>query len=68
MSLQELIPTLRELDRADKLRAVQFLINEIAKEELPFEAGKNYPIWSPYDSHAAANMMLGMLEAEKQNG
>lgn len=35
MSLQELIPTLKELDRADKLRAVQFLINGIAKEELP---------------------------------
>jgi len=68
MSLQELMPTLRELDRADKLRAVQFLVNEIAKEELPFEMGKEYPIWSPYDSHEAAKTMLEMLEADKQNG
>ena len=33
MSLAELLPSLQGLPRADKLRAVQFLVTELAKEE-----------------------------------
>lgn len=33
MSIAELLPTLKKLSRADKLKAMQFLVEELATEE-----------------------------------
>ena len=33
MSVAELLPALRELSRADKLRVMQFLVQDLAQEE-----------------------------------
>jgi hypothetical protein len=61
------MPTLQALPRLDKLRLVQFLIGEIAREEDPgmFEPGASYAIWSPYDSDEAATTLQAMLEQEQ---
>jgi hypothetical protein len=68
MSLTELLPVLQELTRADKLRVLQFLVLELAKEEgalLIPEA--SYPIWSPYEAFDAAAVLLEVLERGKPN-
>ncbi len=66
MQLTELLPTLRDLDRGDKLRAMQFLVTEIAKEDnLLLEANESYPVWSPYNSYDAASILLDALKEEK---
>lgn len=63
MELIELLPTLRELNRPDKLRAVQFLVSELAKEEnVALNVGEFYPIWSPYNSFEAASILLNALK------
>ena len=64
MCLKELLPTLQTLPRADKLRIVQYLVSELAREEgiTLFEADKNYPIWTPYNSFEAADTLLNALE------
>lgn len=55
MSVAELLPALKELPRADKLRIMQSLISELAREEgAILDAGAEYPVWSPYDSFQAA--------------
>jgi hypothetical protein len=62
MSLAELLPVLRSLDRADKLRAMQFLVQELAKEEeslLTTQA--EYDVWSPHNAFDAADTLLGVL-------
>lgn len=65
INLAELLPTLRELNRADKLRAVQYLVSEIAREEdAAFDAGGVHPIWSPYESYEAADVLLAALKEE----
>lgn len=33
MTLTEVLPDLKQLNHADKVRAIQFLANEIAREE-----------------------------------
>lgn len=68
MSLQELLPVLHELKRADKLRVLQFLIVELAREEgvTLLEAGKDYPVWTPLNSFGAANALLNVLNAGKE--
>ncbi|MFM2060425.1 MAG: hypothetical protein RLZZ507_95 [Cyanobacteriota bacterium] len=67
MNAIELFPTLRNLTRADKLKVMQFLVSELAKDEEPsLEQGATYSIVSPLNSHAAAHQLAQLLEADKQ--
>jgi fibrillarin-like rRNA methylase len=65
MSLTDLLPSLRDLDKVDKLKAVQFLVNELAREEdILMHTDETYPIWSPYNSYDAADILLKALNVE----
>jgi hypothetical protein len=65
MKLAELLPSLRELPRADKFRAVQFLTGELAHEESGgLLAGAEYPVWSPSESHEAAATLTRYLREQ----
>jgi hypothetical protein len=64
MSLAELLPAIQALPRPDKFRLVQELIAELAQEE-GIAAGE-YPIWSPYDAHEAAGVLMQLLELDTQ--
>lgn len=68
MSLSELLPSLKELNHTEKLLAVQFLVNEMAKEEnLYFRDDAEYSFWSQVDASEAAATLSQLLESEKQN-
>ncbi len=68
MSLAEVLPNLKTLNRSEKLRVVKILIDEITSEEESFfESGAEYEIWSPYDSFDAAKKLQQMLEENKPN-
>jgi hypothetical protein len=71
MISQELLTTLQQLNRKDKLQALQYLANELANEEGETIAlltdGNSYPIWSPIDAHEAANILQTMLEEKASN-
>ncbi len=56
MSLTELRPVVRALPWREKFLLVQELIAELAQEE--GISTIEYPIWSPYDAHAAAATLL----------
>ena len=64
MSLSELLPMLQTLPRADKMRLIQLLVVDLAREEgVPLvEVGTPYPIWSPYDAYGAATTLLKLLD------
>ncbi len=66
MTTSDLFPTLRELPRAEKLKVMQFLIAELAKEEEPtLQAGATYSLWSPLNSHEAAHKLSQLLESDQ---
>lgn len=67
MSLTKLLPLLQELPRVDKLRVIQFLAVELAKEEgiNLLEANGQYPIWTPLHAFAAADTLLEALHEEE---
>jgi hypothetical protein len=68
MTIDALIPTLRELSRAEKLRAIQFLASELEKEEaLTLKPGTEYEIWSPYDAYEAASQLQQLLDEHNQS-
>jgi hypothetical protein len=47
---------------------MQFLVQELATEEeaLSLQPGVTYHVWSPYNSHEAANKLAALLEQDKQ--
>ena len=67
MTLAELLPALHGLPRADKLRAIQLLASEVAREEgvEVTAAHTPYPIWSPYDAFEGAATLLRVLNEER---
>ncbi|MDQ6693829.1 MAG: hypothetical protein M3014_05325 [Chloroflexota bacterium] len=68
MLTNELLVELHKLDRADKLRAMQFLVGELTSEEDPTTTPTAlYEVWSPYDAAGAAESLLKMLEENKQS-
>ncbi len=70
MSVTELLPNLQKLSRADKFLVMQFLVADLSKEEGienlsdSFQNGAVYPVWSPYDSHQAAQQLMQLLEED----
>lgn len=68
MSVVELLSTLQMLSRADKLKVMQFLVQELAAEEeaLLLQSGATYSVWSPYNSHGAAQKLADLLEEDKR--
>jgi hypothetical protein len=66
MSLTDVLPEVQSLSRIDKIRLIQFLAQELAREEESLiEPGRSYPVWSPDRAFSAAAVLLQVLEDEK---
>ncbi len=66
MTISDLFPALKGLSRVDKLRVMQFLVVELAREEEPaLQQGAIYSVWSPLNSHGAAHKLAQMLELDQ---
>ena len=67
--LVQLFPRLRDLARSEKLYVLQFLISELAQDEEAslLQSNVAYPIWSPYEAHGTADVMLQALEQARGN-
>lgn len=66
MTAAELLPTLKALNHTEKIRAIQFLANEVAREEeVFFEEGKTYEVWSPFESFEAAEQLRKLIEEKE---
>ena len=63
MTLEQLIHELRKLNRAEKLRAMQVLVNDLAAEEvMSVQSGVSYEILTPYGNEAAAQVLYEVLQ------
>ena len=68
MSMNEVITTLRQMNRVEKMRVMQFLVLDLTtEEEALLSPNTSYPIWSPYDSFEAANTLLEALKTEEHH-
>jgi hypothetical protein len=68
MLTPEFLDELHKLNRTEKLRVVQILVNELAVEEgvsLPSELA--YPIYTPFGNEAAAQILYEVLQASQEN-
>ena len=67
MTLSEILPTIQSLPRADKLRLIQILATDVARDEgVALDmADQTVPIWSPHDSFEGAATLLRVLDDDK---
>lgn len=66
--LEEWIPEAKSLSRADKLRLIQLLAEELAGDEgSDLKANQSYAVWSPDSAFQAADVMLQALADEKKS-
>ncbi|MFQ6101090.1 MAG: hypothetical protein ACE5OS_07630 [Anaerolineae bacterium] len=67
MLITELLPKVQALPRTDKLRLMQFLVFELAREEgiALFQPDEDYPVWTPYSAFDAATTLLDALREEQ---
>ena len=70
MTITELIPSIQNLNRSEKIQLLQIIVNELAQEEQnsPLNNQENYPIYSPLNAFEAADTLLQVLEDNKNNG
>lgn len=67
MTLAELLPALHGLPKCEKLRAIQVLAADVAREDGEMLVGSEaaYPIWSPFDAFDGAATLMRLLEDEQ---
>jgi hypothetical protein len=67
MSLTELIPLINNLSQGEKLSLFKLLAAQIPDAELQviFSASE-YPVWSPYDATEAANILMQMIQDDRE--
>ena len=67
MVSENLVSSLRQLSRAEKLQMMQFLIAELAQDEgVMLIPNRDYPIWTPLEAYDAASTMQQMLSATSE--
>lgn len=68
MSLAELVPAVKILPKADKLRLMQLLVIELAQDDgVPLlEAGAEYPVWTPLNAFDAAETLQQLLDSHNK--
>lgn len=66
MGFTDLRSELHTLSRADKVRAMSFLVQELAEDEdVVLTPSAVYEVWSPYDTAGAADKLREILKAAK---
>jgi hypothetical protein len=67
MSLAELIPLVNNLSQPDKLSLLKLLATQVPDAELQviFSASE-YPVYSPYNSTEAANILMQMIRDDQE--
>lgn len=67
MTFTEIIPTLKKLSSQEKIKAIQFLANELAQENIAkIEPNQSSEIWSPYNAFSAEKTLTQMLQDDAQ--
>ncbi len=68
MTITEVLPTLKALNHKDKIRAIQFLANEVAKEEDSiFLNNQEHEFVSQTDAFEASWVLQKLLDEQKAN-
>ncbi len=67
MSLGELIPLVNNLSQSDKLSLFKLLAAQVPEAELQvIFSAPEYPVGSPYNATEAANILMEMIQDDRE--
>lgn len=67
MSFAEVLSSIPQLSRTERVQLLQYLVTEIAREEgVGLVDGAAYPVWTPLGSTDAAGTMLNALHQAEE--
>lgn len=64
ITLNGVLPIVRQLPSVDKLKLIRILVEELDKNEciFPFESNKVYDLPTPYNTFGAAEVLMNTLK------
>lgn len=65
MPLAELVPEVESLSRAEKLQLMHILVADLARNEGIELQSDSFPVWTPYGTDEAAEIMMRVLSEHK---
>lgn len=66
-ALRDILDDLHQLSRPDKLRAMRFLLDELARDTHAAPEASTFEIWSPYAADETAEAVLAMLREDERS-
>lgn len=67
MSFAEVVSSLPQLSRAERIRLLQYLVTDIARGEgVELVPGAAYPVWTPLGATDAANTLLQAIRPSEE--
>lgn len=67
MTVTEILPILKILSHSDKLRAIQFLADELIREDEIFIKNQEFEFISQTDAFEASQLLVKLIEERKTN-
>lgn len=67
MTYIEVLPKLKALNHKDKIRVIQFLANEVAREEEVFFDNQQHEFISQTDAFEASHVLQKLIDEQKAN-
>jgi hypothetical protein len=67
MSLAELMPLVKGLSQSDRQELMSFLAAQELAEQKQIFSADIYPVWSPYDSFEAADLLMQMVKDDSHS-
>jgi hypothetical protein len=67
MSLAELLPLIEGLSQSDRQQLMSFLAAQQLVEQKQIFSADVYPVWSPYDSFEAADLLAQMVKDDSHS-
>ncbi len=65
-TIEMLLPEIKILRREEKLFLIQYLAAELAQQEgVSLIPNLRYPVWSPHESYAAAEVLLKKFKSDR---
>ena len=68
MTLTEIIPSIKSLNRSEQIYLLQIIVNQLAQEETNLiTPNQEYPIYSPLNAFEAGDTLLKLLAENTNN-
>ena len=64
MSFEDLLPSVQKLSRTDRVRLMEYLVEDLGPEESMPLKERLYAVWTPFEAYEAAATLLDAIKQD----